>query len=171
MLSWVHICNVTAYRGHAILTSRELMWCYACSWDVRGDLTLNSMVQIHTSVTLLTSRDLACSSGWLTCQHASQIPAVAQIALTCWDRGFESHRRHGYLSVVRVVCCQVEVSATSWSLVQRSPTDCAASLCDLETSRIGAPCIYDISSLRVKTTVTRNTTDIAKIQHHLWVRK
>jgi len=28
-----------------------------------------------------------------------------------------------------VVCCQVEVSATSWSLVRWSPTDCAASLC------------------------------------------
>jgi len=28
------------------------------------------------------------------------------------------------LSVVSVVCCQVEVSATSWSLAQRSPTDC-----------------------------------------------
>jgi transposase len=27
--------------------------------------------------------------------------------------GFESHRGHGYLSVVSVVCCQVEVSATS----------------------------------------------------------
>jgi len=27
------------------------------------------------------------------------------------------------------VCCQVEVSATSWSLVQRSPTDFGASLC------------------------------------------
>jgi hypothetical protein len=26
------------------------------------------------------------------------------------------------------VCCQVEVSATSWSLVHRSPTDCGASL-------------------------------------------
>ena len=26
-------------------------------------------------------------------------------------------------------CCQVEVSATMWSLVQRSPTDCGASLC------------------------------------------
>ena len=47
----------------------------------------------------------------------------------CWDRGFESHRGHGHLSLVSVVCCQVEVSATSWSLVQRSPTDCAASLC------------------------------------------
>jgi len=25
------------------------------------------------------------------------------------------------------VCCQVEVSATDWSLVQGSPTDCGAS--------------------------------------------
>jgi len=49
--------------------------------------------------------------------------------LACWDRGFESHRGHGCLSVVSVVCCQVEVSATSWSPVQRSPTDCGASLC------------------------------------------
>ena len=49
--------------------------------------------------------------------------------LACWDLGFESHRGHGYLYVVSVVCCQVEVSATSWSLVQRSPTDCGASLC------------------------------------------
>jgi len=39
------------------------MWCFACSWDVRGDLTSNSMAQIHTSVTLLTSHDLAWSSG------------------------------------------------------------------------------------------------------------
>jgi len=40
------------------------------------------MLQIHTSVTLLTSRDLAWRSGWLTCQHASQISAVAHIS---WD--------------------------------------------------------------------------------------
>jgi len=38
-------------------------------------------------------------------------------------------RGHGCLSVVSVVCCQVEVSATSLSLVQRSPTDCGPSLC------------------------------------------
>jgi hypothetical protein len=29
---------------------------------------------------------------------------------------------------VSVVCCQVEVSATSWSLVQRSPTECGVSI-------------------------------------------
>ena len=34
-----------------------------------------------------------------------------------------------WMSVVSTVCCQVEVSATSWSLVQRSSTDCDASLC------------------------------------------
>ena len=33
------------------------------------------------------------------------------------------------LSPVIVVCCQIEVSATSWSLVQRSAIDCGASLC------------------------------------------
>ena len=31
--------------------------------------------------------------------------------------------------VVSVVCCQVQVSAMRWSRVQRSPTDCDASLC------------------------------------------
>ena len=41
----------------------------------------------------------------------------------------KSHRGHRCLSVVSVVCCQVEVSATDLSLVQRSPTDCGASLC------------------------------------------
>jgi len=51
------------------------------------------------------------------------------LRLACWYCGFESHRGHGCLSVVIVVCCQVEVSATSWSLVQRSTTDCDALLC------------------------------------------
>ena len=36
--------------------------------DVRGDLTLNSMAQIHPSVTLLTSHDLAWNSGRVTYQ-------------------------------------------------------------------------------------------------------
>ena len=40
----------------------------------------------------------------------------------------KSHQGHGCLSVVSVVCCQVAVSATSWSLVQRSPADCGALL-------------------------------------------
>ena len=40
--------------------------------------------------------------------------------LVCKDCGFESHWGHGCLSVMSVVCCQVEVSATHQSRVQRS---------------------------------------------------
>ena len=43
-----------------------------------------------------------------------------------WDLSRPGHRR---LSVVSVVCCQVEVSASDLSLVQRSSTECGASLC------------------------------------------
>ena len=38
--------------------------------------------------------------------------------------GFESHQGHGCLSIVRVACFQVGVSATGRSLVQKTPTDC-----------------------------------------------
>jgi hypothetical protein len=48
---------------------------------------------------------------------------TTQISLDCWDCGFESRRRHGALSVVNDVCCQVDVSAKGRSLVQRSPTE------------------------------------------------
>jgi hypothetical protein len=45
---------------------------------------------------------------------------------------------------VSVVCCQVEVSATSRSLVQRSPTECGVSnVCHHETSmKRGGPGPY-----------------------------
>ena len=47
---------------------------------------------------------------------------------------FESRRGHGCLSLVIVVCCQVDVSAMGRSLVQSSPTDCGVSECDRGTS-------------------------------------
>ena len=54
------------------------------------------------------------------CSFLLPVPVAARSeALVCWDCGFESHPGHGCLSVVNVVCCQVEVSATDWSLVQR----------------------------------------------------
>ena len=76
--------------------------------------------------TTLTTDKYSCPR-WDSNPRSQQVSGLRP--LTCWDCGFESHPGHGYLSVVSVVCCQVEVSATSWSLVQRSPTDCAASLC------------------------------------------
>ena len=43
------------------------------------------------------------------------------------------------LSAVGVVCSQVEVSASCWSLVQRSPTECGVSECNLETLTMMRP--------------------------------
>jgi hypothetical protein len=39
----------------------------------------------------------------------------------------KTRREHEYLSLVSVVCCQIEVSATYRLLVQRTPTLCGVS--------------------------------------------
>ena len=54
--------------------------------------------------------------------HAAQ--GVGLQPLACWDCGFESCEGHEYLSLLSVVCCQVEASATGRSLIQSSPTKC-----------------------------------------------
>jgi hypothetical protein len=54
--------------------------------------------------------------------------------LAGWDYVFESYMGHGCLALMSVVYCQV--FATGRSLVQRSPTECDVSECDLETSAI-----------------------------------
>jgi len=43
------------------------------------------------------------------------------------------------LSLVTVVCYQVEASASGWSLVQRIPTQCGVSECDRKASIMGRP--------------------------------
>jgi hypothetical protein len=43
---------------------------------------------------------------------------------------------YGCLSLVNVLCCQVEERLTDRSLVQRNPTECRASVCDLKTSKM-----------------------------------
>jgi len=60
--------------------------------------------------------------------------------LACWDCGFESRRGGcGCLSLVRVVFCQVDVSARGRSLVQRSRTECCVSECDRGTLTVRWP--------------------------------
>jgi hypothetical protein len=48
--------------------------------------------------------------------------------------GSNRRREYGSLSSLSVVCCQVEVSATGWSLFQSSPTDCVVPECDCDAS-------------------------------------
>jgi hypothetical protein len=64
----------------------------------------------------------------------SQLPRRSVAA-----RLFGLHIRIPPLSLVSIVCCQVEVSATGWSLVQRSPAECGVSERDYEASVMWRP--------------------------------
>jgi len=59
--------------------------------------------------------------------------------LACWDFGFECCRGHCCLSLVSVVCCQVEVFVMGWSLVQRNPTEHDVSEWDHGTLTVRIP--------------------------------
>jgi hypothetical protein len=79
-------------------------------------------------------------------------PAVWSMGLrplACWDCGFECRWGHGCLSVVNVVCCQIEVSPTGWSFIQRSPTECGMCLneCNFEVTIMRRP--WSIRGCRV----------------------
>ena len=69
-------------------------------------------------------------NGYISCYQVICVNVYGEGVrlIACWDCGFESCRGHGCLFVVSVMCCQLELSATGRSLVQRSPTDCVVSL-------------------------------------------
>jgi len=55
--------------------------------------------------------------------HVYAVSSLCLQPLASWDCGFEFHREHGCLSFVNIVCCQVEVCVSGWSLVRRSPIE------------------------------------------------
>ena len=78
----------------------------------------SSVQQMSTTVCLVKIRIM----------KAARLPLPVPIAtrlLRLWVR----IPREACLSVVSVMCCQAEVSATGCSLIQRSPTECAVSVC------------------------------------------
>ena len=82
---------------------------------------------------------ISCTYRAIASPSGRAVQRVGLWALACWECGFKFHQGHGCLSVVSVVCCEVEGSAMSWSLVQRIPTDCGALSCDLETLSMRRP--------------------------------
>ena len=73
----------------------------------------------------------------ILCCYSSPIPVAARskaLVCGCSLAGIECSNPAGNMnvSVFIVVCCQVEVSSSGWSLVQRSSTVCGVSECDRE---------------------------------------
>ena len=71
--------------------------------------------------------------------------------------------------VMTVVCCQVEVSAMSWSLVQRSPTECGASFCVWSTNLLnkGALAHWGLSRQKPKNKKRIYTPSVVSFLHIL----
>jgi len=135
--SLLHCSHVNRYECHVRLTNWDWShsqyaslarpWPHPCDVLSTGvHNTLFSHIYLGRGGVFLLLDICIFSWSMINCTFCS---FACLRPLAYWDRGFESHRGHGYLSVVSVVYCQVEVSATSWSLVQRSPTACGASLC------------------------------------------
>jgi len=71
--------------------------------------------------------------------------------LASWDCRFISCLGRD-MSLMVLVCCQVEVSATSWSFVQRSPTESGVSECDVSECGVSecgvSECDVETSAMR-----------------------
>jgi hypothetical protein len=99
------------------------MWRNECVEQIS---TFSSIINVPTLV--------PCNNSWL-------ILLMFLRPLACWDCGFESWRRHGCLSLVNVVCCQVECS------LHRADHSCKRVLlcvvypteCDHEASAMSRP--------------------------------
>ena len=65
-------------------------------------------MQFTIGLTNVRGKTICCVITCTFCEYSSS----SNNNVACCDRGFESHRGHGYLSVASVVCCQIEVSAT-----------------------------------------------------------
>ena len=129
------------YSRHSV-SNFEVFYCNGCQdmnqWRAHVSKIMNLRClrssNLVTSWTAIVISSVFYLSNWCTMAGPSSraVLGVGLRPLACWDRGFEFHRGHGYLSVVSVVCCQVEVCTTGWSLVQMSPTDCGESLCVIQ---------------------------------------
>ena len=118
------------------LSRLSLTWCALYSFSCRCRDAYFAKIQRTVLAAGIRSRPdgrvlLLSREGHLTAHlvtatvswNRSQWPRGLR-PLAFWECGFESQWGHGWLSVVSVVCLQVEVSATRWSLVQRSPSGC-----------------------------------------------
>jgi hypothetical protein len=137
----------------ALLCSALLCSALLCSAPLRSALLCSAPLCSALLCSAPLCSALLCSA--LLCSAPLHLRtekhAVAESCRPQWPRGlrrgsavarllgfgFESPRGHGCMSLVSVVCCQVEVSATGGSLVQRSPTESGGSECDHESSTIG----------------------------------
>ena len=97
-------CDVQCYKECPFHPPTPLL-----GWDHNGERALKAAACHVTLLKIIISLIICSTAGPI----GRAVSGVGLGPLACSDRGFESRREHGCLSVVSVVWCQVEVSATS----------------------------------------------------------
>jgi hypothetical protein len=134
----VHFIETVTLRYHRLRSYKWQEKSTRSKFSTRQSLLpLAQRLQCKTQSSLLHVACAHCCTISLDCprqnvaggNHYSLNPVAAQSHAEVCARslaGFVGLHPTGgmgfFLSLVSVVCCQVEVSATGWSLVQRSPT-------------------------------------------------
>jgi hypothetical protein len=77
-----------------------------CDYPLRGVITPKDGIFSHTPLKM--SKFVNVKLFLLSILVAALSKGVGQQPLACWDCRFESRWRHGCLSLMSVVCCQVE---------------------------------------------------------------
>ena len=126
---WTRFSQVCVRRTQRWLVMSETVIIWWCSgWTVRSVPCRYQTVWYAVWYLAILLNDV-CRSQW---PRSLRRRSAATCLLRSWVR---IPWGHGCMSVVSVVCCQVEVSAMSWWLVQRSPTECGLSSCVIKTLR------------------------------------
>jgi len=115
--------RVMVAKGSGVL----LLTCWAAlRWD--EGLLQDFICAVVVSTILLGVNSSLSSAKQSSISVAARSVAWVYEPFACWDCGFESRRGLGCLFLVIVVWCQVEVSATGRSHVQRSSCVCVLSV-------------------------------------------
>jgi hypothetical protein len=119
LLYYVYCRKRRAISYNSNDNSNNKTWYYRHSGDLQDDQVNNSVISVTR---YLCSSFIACRSQWLRglrrrSSAASLLRLRVRISSGTW------------VFLLWVLCVLSEVSGTSWSLVQRGPTDCGASLC------------------------------------------
>jgi hypothetical protein len=124
------------------------MHCSACYWSVWHNY-LKSILRYTFLIFYIYDPDA--------------IPVVARCEAWGCERSLAgvavSNPVGAWMSVVNVLCCQVQVCASGWSLVQRCPIDCRVSEFDRE------------ASIMMRSWPIRGCRAIKKSRHFIYVSK
>ena len=100
-----------------------------------GGLHSSSYPSVVKELRKRTGVPVAIENIYVTVRNNKPIPVTMQSKARlcgCWLSGIAGSNPTGGVDVclLWVLCCQVEVSASGWSLIQRTPTKCGVSECD-----------------------------------------